>query len=71
MKILDHSFLSLSAPMLILLALVGLLQREGSARTQALPALFVGTGLIISASTGRRNRRKKLLFAIRSKNNLN
>ncbi len=60
-----NPLLSLSAPFLILLAIVGLLQRTGSQRLQALPPLFVGTGLIISGALERHSHRKKLLLAIK------
>lgn len=60
--------LSLAAPCLILLAIAGLLQRQGGERWQALPAMFVGGGLIISGGLGRRFRRKRLLKAIRKNN---
>ena len=65
MKRVEHSILSLSAPCLILLAILGVFQRQGSDRLQSLPAFLVGSGLIVSSSIGRRVRRKRLLIAIR------
>ncbi len=65
MKSFVNPLLAFAAPLLILLAIFACLQREGSDRLQALPALFVGTGLMISGALGRSNRRKKLLLAIR------
>ena len=59
------ALLSLAAPLLILVALLGLLQRKGSDRLEVLPAVLVGGGLIISGALGRRRRRSKLLLAIR------
>ena len=69
MKKFFNPLLSIAAPFLILVALFGLLQREGSDRLQSLPALLVGVGLIISGAFERRIRRKRLLLAIRNRNN--
>ena len=65
MKHFVNPFLSFAAPLLILLAMFVFIHREGSDRLQALPALIVGVGLIISGALGRFRRRKQLLFAIR------
>ena len=61
-----HVLLSLAAPLLVLLGLVGLAQREGTDRWHAVPAILVGSGLVIHAVLGRRRRRHKLLVALRS-----
>ena len=61
-----NPWLSFAAPFLILLAILGSLQRQGSDRLQSLPALVVGTGLVISGAVGRNRRRKKILLALRS-----
>lgn len=58
-------WLSLAAPLLTLLGLVALLQRQGSDRPQALPAIVVGLALVISAVIGRRRQRHRLLMALR------
>ena len=71
MKYLGSPLLSLAAPFLILIGIIGLFQRQGSDRLQSLPALLVGIGLIISGALERRNRRKKLLLTIRNRNNGN
>ena len=63
-----NPFLSLGAPLLILVAIMGLLQRDGSDRLQSLPAVLAGVGLIISGAIERRNRRKRLLLAMRKTN---
>ena len=60
-----HVWLSLAAPLLTLLGLVAVLQRQGNDRLQALPAILVGLGLVISAIVGRRRRRYRLLMALR------
>ena len=63
---LSVSFVSLGAPLLLMLALVAVQQRQGRDRIQALPAALVGTGLIISSAVGRRRHRARLLTALRS-----
>ncbi len=68
MKHFYNPLLSLAAPLLIMIAIFGLSHRKGSDKLQVLPALFVGTGLVISGALGRRNRRKKLLLAIQNFN---
>ena len=59
-------WLSFGAPLMILLAVLASQQRQGSDRVQALPAVLVGSGLIISSAVGRRRRRGKLLNALLS-----
>ncbi len=54
-------WVSLGAPLLILLALVATQQRQGKDRVQVLPALLVGSGLMISSALGRQRRRARLL----------
>ena len=71
MKKMTYSLLSLAAPLLIFEAILGIFQRDGSDRLQALPAVCVGAGLIVSGALGRRRRRRKLLIAIRKENNPN
>ena len=63
---LSTSLVSLGAPLLIILALVAVQQRQGRDRVQALPAALVGTGLVISSSIVRRRQRARLLAALRS-----
>ncbi len=60
-----HPFLSLAAPFLIILGLLGLFYRQGSDRQQSFPALFVGAGLVVSRALGRGLQRKKLFLALR------
>ena len=54
-------WVSLGAPFLILLALLATNQRQGKDRVQVLPAVLVGSGLIISSALGRQRRRARLL----------
>ena len=68
MKSFVNPLLSISAPLLILVAIFGLLQRTGSQRLQCLPPLVVGTGLIISGAVRRYAHRKKLLLALKDSN---
>lgn len=60
-----RGWLALASPLLILLALLVLLQRRGVERLPALPALLIGTGLLVSSALGRRRRRRELLAALR------
>ena len=61
-----HVLLSLAAPLLVCLGVLALFQREGTERWQSVPAILVGSGLVIHAVVGRRRRRHKLLVALRS-----
>ncbi len=65
MKRFGNRLLSLAAPFLIVVAALGLLQREGGDRLQSLPALLAGFGLIISGFSKRRRRRHKLFLTLR------
>ncbi|MEB3360723.1 MAG: DUF3188 domain-containing protein [Synechococcaceae cyanobacterium] len=56
--------LALSGPLLIGLALVMLLL-QGRRGLQALPALLIGTGLLVHSWLSRRRRRRQLLQALR------
>ena len=58
-------WLSFGAPMLVLLAVLAAQQRQGSDKVQALPAVLVGSGLIVSSAVGRRRRRGRLLAALK------
>jgi hypothetical protein len=59
------ALLALASPLLILLALLGLLQRSGSARWEVVPALLIGSGLLLTSLQRRRRRRAQLLQALR------
>ncbi len=61
MKRLGNPLISISAPLLILLAITGLLHREGKNKIQAIPALVVGSGLVLTGAV-RRFRRRRMLF---------
>ena len=56
--------LTVAVPLMILLALVAFLQRSGSDRIQALPAIIIGLALLVMAWIRRRNRRRDLLHAL-------
>jgi hypothetical protein len=58
--------LALAAPLLILLALVSLLSRQGIQRLQAVPALLIGGGLLVNSGLRRARRRRALLEALRA-----
>jgi len=57
--------LALSSPLLILLALGTMIYRSPSARLQALPALFIGCGLLLFSWLRRRRRRSMVLRLLR------
>lgn len=59
------ALLALASPLLILLALVGLLHRSGASRWEALPALLIGSGLLLTSLHRSRRRRKELLRSLR------
>jgi hypothetical protein len=54
------AWLSLGAPLLIVLAVFAAQQRDGDDRVQALPVAVVGSALIVSSGLGRRRRRARL-----------
>ena len=54
------AWLSLGAPLLIVLAVVAAQQRDGNDRVHALPVAVVGSALIVSCGLGRRRRRARL-----------
>ena len=61
MNRLGNPLISISAPLLILLAITGFLHREGKDKIQAIPAFLVGSGLILTGGV-RRFRRRRMLF---------
>ena len=61
MKRLGNPLISISAPLLILIAITGFLHREGKDKIQAIPALVVGSGLVFTGAV-RRCRRRRMLF---------
>ena len=54
------AWLSLGAPLLLALAVVAVQHRDRNDRVQALPAVAVGSALILSCALGRRRRRARL-----------
>ena len=69
MKRLGNPLISISAPLLILLAITGFLHRQGKDKIQAIPALMVGSGLVLTGTIRRFRRRRMLLLEI--KKNIN
>ena len=61
MNRLGNPLISISAPLLILLAITGFLHREGRDKIQSIPALVVGSGLVLTGAV-RRFRRRRMLF---------
>ena len=69
MKRLGNPLISISAPLLILLAITGFLHREGKDKIQVIPSLVVGSGLVVTGTVRRFRRRRMLLLEI--KKNIN
>ena len=69
MKRLGNPLISLSAPLLILLAIIGFLHREGKDKIHAIPALIVGSGLVLTGTVRRFRRRRMLLLEIKKEMN--
>ena len=64
MKRLGNPLISIAAPLLILLAITGFLHREGKDKIQLIPALVVGSGLVLTGAVRRFRRRRMLLLEI-------
>ena len=65
MKRLGNPLISISAPLLILLAITGILHREGKDKIQAMPSLVFGSGLVLTGMFRRFRRRRMLLLEIK------
>ena len=61
MNRLGNPLISISAPLLILLAFTGFVHREGKDKIKVIPALVVGSGLILTGAA-RRVRRRRMLY---------
>lgn len=59
------NLLAISSPLLILLALLSMLHRSPAARLQAVPALLIGSGLLVFSWLRRRRRRSMVLRLLR------
>ena len=69
MKNSKNFFLSLAAPCLVFISLLGFFHRKDNDRVQVVPALLVGIGLIFSKPFARTKRRKKLLNEMLNRRN--
>ena len=67
MNRLGNPLISISAPLLIVLAITGFSHRESKDKIQALPSLVVGSGLVLTGAV-RRFRRRRMLFLELKKN---
>ena len=65
MKRFGNPLISISAPLLILLAIMGLLHRDGKHKIRVIPALVVGSGLVLTGTVRRFRRRRMLLLEIK------
>ena len=71
MKSFRNSWLSLAAPLLVLLAIFGFLQRKGNDKIQSIPAFIIGSGLIFSSLVGHQFTRKRILYDLHNTNDEN
>ena len=69
MNKLGNPLISISAPLLILLAVTGFLHREGKDKIQVIPALVVGSGLVLTGAVRRFSRRRMLFLEIKQEVN--
>ena len=60
-----NPLISISAPLLILLALLGFLHRDGRDKIKSLPALVVAGGFVLTGTVRRFRRRRMLLLEIK------
>ena len=60
-----NPLISFSAPLLILLSVTGFLHRDGKDKIQAIPALMVGSGLVLTGAIRRFKRRRMLYLEIK------
>ena len=65
MKRLGNPFISISAPLMVVLAITGFLHREDKDKIQTIPALVVGSGLVLTGTVRRFRRRRMLLLEIK------
>ena len=65
MKRLGNPLISISAPLLIVLAVIGLVHREGKDKIKVIPSLSVGTGLVLTGTIRRYRRRRMLLLELK------
>ena len=65
MNRLGNPLISISAPLLISLAIAGFFHREGKDKIQVIPAFVVGSGLVLTGAVRRFRRRRMLLLEIK------
>ena len=65
MKRLGNPLISFSAPLLVLLAIIGFLHREGKDKIQTIPPFLFGSGLVLTGIVRRFQRRRMLLLEIK------
>ena len=69
MKRLGNPLIAISAPLLIVLAVIGLVHREGKDKIKVIPSLSVGTGLVLTGTIRRYRRRRMLLLELKKEMN--
>ncbi len=71
MKASKNFWITFAGPFLVLIGLVGFVQRNGNDRIQAFPVFIIGFGLIYSALLERKQRRNKILSELKKPNETN
>ena len=69
MKRFGNPLISMSAPLLVLLAILGFVHREGREKVQVIPAFVFGSGLVLTGTIRRLRRRRMLLLEIKQTTN--
>ncbi len=65
MKRFGNPLISISAPLLVVLAILGFVHREGREKFQAIPVFVFGSGLVLTGTIRRLRRRRMLLLEIK------
>ena len=65
MKRFGNPLISIAAPLLVFLAILGFFHREDREKVQVIPAFVVGSGLVLTGTIRRLRRRRMLLLEIK------
>ena len=69
MKRFGNPLISISAPLLVCLAILGFVHREGREKVHVIPSFIVGSGLVLTGTIRRLRRRRMLLLEIKKSMN--
>ncbi len=65
MKRFCNPLISIAAPLLVALTILGFVHREGREKVQVIPAFVFGSGLVVTGTIRRLRRRRMLLLEIK------